>query len=169
MHQVCVAEAEGVCVNRPHGFRGTTGLGDGQADLVSLFHLQCLQFCFHTGFGLMEILVLFPVAVQTHTTSSCYVVLDDDYIAVTSLLRVFRMLFTNTNIFLCSSLLCYWSLRYFCVILSNLIQTITLAQQFKHIESPNRVVFPSNTLITAAFMSEQERTLNTKSHQNCKK
>jgi len=69
-------------------------------------------------------------------------------------------------------LLCFAAvleLTYFYVILSNLIQTITLAQQFKHIESPTRVVFRSNTLITAAFMSEQERTLNTKSHQHCKK
>jgi len=93
------------------------------------------------------------------------------YIAITSTLKLSGLLFKNTNVLLCSSLLrcTVLGLTYFSVILPNLSQTITLAQQFKHIESPTRVVFPSNTLITAAFMSDQERTLNTKSHQHRKK
>lgn len=59
----CVAQIGEVCGNRAHRFCGTMGLGDGQADLIILFHLQCLQFCFHVDFSAMEMFILFPVAV----------------------------------------------------------------------------------------------------------
>lgn len=62
----CVAEhTEEVCMNQEHGFQGTTGLGDGQAVLISFFHLHCLQFCFHIGFSLVEIFILLLVAFYT--------------------------------------------------------------------------------------------------------
>lgn len=59
----CIAEHTEVCTDQEHGFQGTTGLGDGQADLISLSYLHCLQFFFLIGFSLVEMFILLLVAV----------------------------------------------------------------------------------------------------------